>query len=492
MATAITVTERTRLLLENPVLASPPSSSLLQWLQQLCQPRPLAALPPSLHSWQEALDLSSSTAFQTAPKAALAGAWAFIVCLLALVPGFAFLDGLPFSQAFAKCTGTALSLLLAFCTSNAYNRYSQAAKLWTTIRVESIKTTIDIKFGFEESTDHERALKKIALNCIIGFSSAVKHRLRNEREPLYDDLFPYICHMPDLAPATSSITRNIPLDIVLYLQSYATQRQRQLASSLSALTESATQLDALADTPLPRAYALHVHQFLAVYFLALPFQLLDELGWLSVPAAAICAYVMLGLLDIAGAIAASFPRSVNHLPMERYCGLTEWDVGVVERFERVGVEVRGEAVEDEGFGIALWDVPLGRERDGSIQRLLDLNELEKRYQKSKKGKWVVDGPNAVIGETLARKAAATGDTKVEQMLANVDSSEVLSTDFNAQTSESDSAAFTAEETGAALEEIVQSQHVSVPPGGEASFPRMSPNGTQKNKWKGPLASSEAK
>ncbi len=71
--------------------------------------------------------------------------------------------------------------------------------------------------------------------------------------------------------------------------------------------------------PLPIAYSIAISQITWVYILLLPFQLLQTLDWVTIPASVAAAYIILGILFIGREIENPFGQDVNDLPLESYC-----------------------------------------------------------------------------------------------------------------------------------------------------------------------------
>ena len=56
-----------------------------------------------------------------------------------------------------------------------------------------------------------------------------------------------------------------------------------LLNALLSLTDSLTGLERILTTPIPFSYSIHLWVVTLFYCLALPFQILSTLGWLTIP-----------------------------------------------------------------------------------------------------------------------------------------------------------------------------------------------------------------
>ncbi|KAJ3032066.1 UNVERIFIED_CONTAM: hypothetical protein HDU68_006839 [Siphonaria sp. JEL0065] len=234
--------------------------------------------------------------------------WATLVCVFALVPSVNFLSVLPpYNPEYTTVVGVVLSLLLA-------------------------------------TTPGQEAAQQSALKLLTGFAMAVKHRLREEYHPVYPDLAPHIDHMPHILSDTESrhvlppITKNIPLDILSHIQAYLQSRNQTappICNAINALVEQFTQLERIANTPLPAAYAITLRQVLLLYLIAIPFQLVPALQWFTIPVTFIAAFVMLGVFEISAKIENPFGYYLHDLPVDSYCHDIQRMLEHTAAFERV-------------------------------------------------------------------------------------------------------------------------------------------------------------
>ena len=72
-------------------------------------------------------------------------------------------------------------------------------------------------------------------------------------------------------------------------------------------------------TPLPFAYMVHVRRRLVLYCIALPFALVSDFGWETIPVSTVVAYVFFGIEEIGVEIEDPFGLDDNDLPLESIC-----------------------------------------------------------------------------------------------------------------------------------------------------------------------------
>ena len=92
-----------------------------------------------------------------------------------------------------------------------------------------------------------------------------------------------------------------------------------LVNGISALTECMGDAERVLNTPLPMAYSIAFSQITMIYVYILPFQLLDTLGWVTIPGTMIAAYIILGISTIGNELENPFGLDVNDLPLDSFC-----------------------------------------------------------------------------------------------------------------------------------------------------------------------------
>ncbi|MDJ0693768.1 bestrophin family ion channel [Mastigocoleus sp. MO_188.B34] len=72
-------------------------------------------------------------------------------------------------------------------------------------------------------------------------------------------------------------------------------------------------------TPVPLFYTLTLRYLLTVYFLLLPWQLVQGLSWWTVPVLGAISFILLGINEIGSEIEEPFGRDPNDLPLDFIC-----------------------------------------------------------------------------------------------------------------------------------------------------------------------------
>jgi len=123
-------------------------------------------------------------------------------------------------------------------------------------------------------------------------------------------------------------SHNIPLEISLYLGSYiaAIQRRKteepmtinQLLGQLNALVNTLTGLERILTTPVPWSYRIHLWVILCCYCLGLPFQVVKEMGWLTIPGVILVCATFFGFLVAGEEIENPFGYAKNDLNLDHF------------------------------------------------------------------------------------------------------------------------------------------------------------------------------
>lgn len=137
-------------------------------------------------------------------------------------------------------------------------------------------------------------LEKIgAMNLTLAFSIATKRHLRSEFGIEYPELKHLLTHVPKFKePKNNEDINNLPLDIFCELSNFIQRcrgRERidiptysAMLLTLSGMVSVLSDFERIRDTPIPKAYSIHLKQTLLLYLATLPFQLVSLMGWSTV------------------------------------------------------------------------------------------------------------------------------------------------------------------------------------------------------------------
>lgn len=224
-----------------------------------------------------------------------------------------------------------LGLLLVFRTNTAYERFWEGRKAWGTIvnNIRNLSRLIWVAIG--ENSPIDRQEKEHTLNLLVAFAVATKLHLRGQ--PVDDRLAQLVS---PLQFAKLQLVSSPPLEIVFWISDYLQSQHEQGQVSLYQMNQFQNILNGLVDmlgtcerilrTPIPLAYAIHLKQLLLIYCVLLPFQIVDELKWLTAPSMMLISFTLFGIEAIGMEIENPFGSDPNDLPLDTICTTIETNV----------------------------------------------------------------------------------------------------------------------------------------------------------------------
>lgn len=296
----------------------------------------------------------------------LVGAWATAISCICK-----FHRDISVNSILLTVLGFVVGLALSFRSSTAYERWADGRKYWAQLIQTSrnLARTIWVNTSERQGEDGKVDLlrKVTAMNLILAYAVALKHKLRFEPDVAYEDIAGLVGHLDTFArdahdrealnPRPKTLWKaageylgvsfaesnprklikrskkplgHLPLEILNHLSAYIDSivangtltsglHQSQAITMLSILNEVLTGTERVLDTPLPAAYSIAISQIAWIYVLVLPFQLWKVLDWITIPAAMVAAYIIIGLATIGSEVENPFGHDVNDLPLDTYC-----------------------------------------------------------------------------------------------------------------------------------------------------------------------------
>jgi putative membrane protein len=217
-----------------------------------------------------------------------------------------------------------LGLLLVFRTNTAYERFWEGRKAWGSL-VNTVRNfSRQILVAIAEKDDGDRQAKIAAVKLLPAFAIALKLHLRSE--PINAEL------EANLSPKQFDRlkTMNHPtLEIGFWISSYLQKQFQQEKLDRYQLGDMSQLLHQMIDvmgicerilkTPIPLAYSIHLKQLLMIYCLSLPFQMVEQLQWMTSPIVALISFTLLGIEEIGIQIEDPFGHDANDLPLDNIC-----------------------------------------------------------------------------------------------------------------------------------------------------------------------------
>ena len=209
--------------------------------------------------------------------------------------------------------GFVLSLLLAYRTNTAYDRWWEGRKLWGALVNNSRNLALKLSAYLTDESD-----KQYFKNIIPTYAAVLSKHLLNEEvsQMLFDNLDLAIDkhkHQPNqVAKAIFQKVNDC------YKSGKITGDQFFIiASELQSFTEICGACERIKNTPIPYSYSAFIKKFIFFFVMTLPFGFVFSLGYYVIPVVVFIFYVLASLEIIAEEIEDPFGSDDNDLPTKK-------------------------------------------------------------------------------------------------------------------------------------------------------------------------------
>lgn len=196
--------------------------------------------------------------------------------------------------------GLLLGLLVVFRTNTAYDRWWEARKLWGQLAIECrnlcIKISTLASIGPDEAWQMGEQLAR--------FARTLKDHLQGD-------------------------AGSVPARVAIVVRELIARWRRGaqidgfdqlfLDHQANVLMEVAGACDRIRQTPIPRSYLAIVRLSIFLYLATLPWALVNEFDYWTIPASVVLTLFMVGLESIAEHIEDPFGTTMDDLPMAQVC-----------------------------------------------------------------------------------------------------------------------------------------------------------------------------
>lgn len=186
--------------------------------------------------------------------------------------------------------GTVISLLLAFKSNQAYDRWWEARMIWGAI-VNDSRTLLRQVIGFYKDPDFsveanefkESFAKRQAAWCYsLGQALRGKDPLKPIKNLLTADEFRYVSKHKHV-PNAILILHSRALKIAQEKGKINRYQQVEIDNTLTRLCDSMGKCERIKNTVFPTTYSLYIRFTLCLFIMLLPFGLTNLVGWLQIP-----------------------------------------------------------------------------------------------------------------------------------------------------------------------------------------------------------------
>lgn len=206
--------------------------------------------------------------------------------------------------------GFVLSLLLAYRTNTAYDRWWEGRKLWGSLVNNSRNLALKLSAILKEDKD-----RNYFKRLIQAYASILQKHLSDEdtAKELFEGLDLQIDHHKHYPNQVAKMIFNKVNE--LYISGKITGDQLIILNSeLQSFTDVCGACERIKNTPIPYSYSAFIKKFIFFFVMTLPFGFVFSLGYYVIPVVIFIFYVLASLELIAEEIEDPFGGDENDLP----------------------------------------------------------------------------------------------------------------------------------------------------------------------------------
>lgn len=209
--------------------------------------------------------------------------------------------------------GFVISLLLAYRTNTAYDRWWEGRRMWGSL-VNSSRN-LAVKLSAIVTSENDRAFFR---KTIPSYASILQKHLNDSdtAKQLFDDVDLEIDHHKHRPNQVAKMLFQKVND--LYVSKKITGDQLIILNNeLQSFTDICGACERIKNTPIPYSYSAFIKKFIFIYVLTLPFAYVFILGYFVIPVVVFIFYVLASLELIAEEIEDPFGTDDNDLPTKK-------------------------------------------------------------------------------------------------------------------------------------------------------------------------------
>ncbi|PKY00085.1 UPF0187 domain protein [Aspergillus campestris IBT 28561] len=248
-----------------------------------------------------------------------------------------------------------VGLMLVFRNQTSYNRFWDGRNATTTVYTcirNLVRTTITNGYSTKrplneaEKHDIERTIR-----TLMAMPYAIKNHLRAEwgaTLALGDDvgengIAKYDADYASLLPADVEGHEDeglgLPFQLTFFIDGFikrGVEREwfnapaaSQMQAQLNTLVDAYGKMETIKLTPIPVAHLIHQKQVLALFGCVIPFGMVDDLGWWTVPIASLVIFTLYGIEGIGSQLEDPFGYDRNDIKMDAIAGDAKTEIDAV-------------------------------------------------------------------------------------------------------------------------------------------------------------------
>jgi len=229
--------------------------------------------------------------------------------------------------------GTVISLLLAFRSNQAYDRWWEARTIWGAIVNDSRSLGRQINWFVRgpEQDEHANFFKSRFIKRQIAWCYSLSRGLRGQDSQYGIEKFLSRSDMQHIKSFNNSPMALLDLHGQDLQKAYQnglinSYQQVEIERTLSKLCDAMGKCERIKNTIFPATYSLYIHFSLLFFFLLLPFAVVDFFGFMSIPVVVAIAAVFFLIEKMAIHLQDPFENKPTDTPMTAICFTIERDL----------------------------------------------------------------------------------------------------------------------------------------------------------------------
>jgi len=218
-----------------------------------------------------------------------------------------------------------VGLMLVFRNSSSYERYWGGRTGLQTI----VTTVRNLSRSFlicgPNECEADRVETERVVRCLVAILFAVKNYLRGNwgiagYDPAYADL------VPQGLKGHEAEGLGLPFELCFVIERYIKRgvirgafqapQSAMLSGQVNSLVKAFGTMETIKLTPIPVCQQIHQKQVLALYCCVLPFCLVNDLGWWSIPVIVLVCFTLYGIEGIGEELEDPFGENKNDIRMD--------------------------------------------------------------------------------------------------------------------------------------------------------------------------------
>ncbi|KAF5858773.1 hypothetical protein ETB97_003775 [Aspergillus alliaceus] len=275
---------------------------------------------------------------------------AFVVCLDLYI-----FDTVGLPSSIIPSLSIVVGLMLVFRNQTSYNRFWDGRTSLTTLTTcirNLVRTTLTN--GYKPShplTPYEREDIERTIRILMAIPYAVKNHLRAEWGVAFSAFSDvgedgvaaynpdYVNLLPKGLEGHESEGLGLPFQLSFFVDGFIKRGVErgwfhapgasQMQAQLNSLMDAVGRMEMIRLTPIPVAHLIHQKQVLALFGCVLPFGMVDDLGWWTVPIVSLVIFTLYGIEGIGSQLEDPFGYDRNDIKMDAIVEDFKMEVDVV-------------------------------------------------------------------------------------------------------------------------------------------------------------------